>query len=294
MKPYRTLAVQTRPRFGAIGENVESALALAARHMNRAPADLVVLPELFSTGYAFLSRREALSLAQDARRGPTVRRLAEFARDFRTHLVAGIAERDGRAAFNSAVAVGPRGVLGVYRKVHLYDREKLCFAPGAAPWPVFRMGAARVGVLICFDWRFPEAARSLTLAGAEVLAHPSNLVTTLAPDAMRTRALENAVFGVTANRVGEDRRPGLAIRFTGRSQIVDARGHVLARASASRPEVVAAGLDLGLARDKRVNSRNHLLRDRVPRLYAALTRSGGARRGGSAGRRVSSATRAGR
>jgi predicted amidohydrolase len=271
---YRALAVQTRPRFGAVAENVESALRLAARACRRSPADLVVLPELFSTGYAFVSRREALALAEDPRRGRTARRLVEFARDLGVHLVAGLAERAGRRAYNSAVAVGPRGVLGVYRKVHLFDREKLWFAPGIAPWPVFRMGRARVGLFICFDWRFPEAARALALAGAEVLAHPSNLVMRLAPAAMRTRALENAVFAVTANRVGEDRRPGVVLRFTGTSQIVDPRGRVLARASGSRPGVVAADLDLGLARDKRVTPRNHLLLDRVPRLYRSLSRGG--------------------
>ncbi len=285
MTPYRILVVQTHPRFGAVAANLDRALRLAERRLARRRADLVVLPELFATGYAFASRREARDLAEDARRGPTVLRLAGLARDHGLHVVAGLAERAGRAVYNSAVAVGPRGVLGTYRKVHLFDAEKRWFEPGRAPWPIYRMGAARVGVLICFDWRFPEAARALALGGAEVLAHPSNLVHRHCPAAMRTRALENRVFCATANRVGADRRPRTTIRFTGTSQIVDPYGRVLARASRARPGTLLAACDLELARDKWLTRRNHLLRDRVPRLYGRLAESAGASSRGARARR---------
>ena len=272
MKPYRVLAVQTDPAFGEVEENLERALAQTARALSRAPADLVVLPELFATGYAFVSQREALDLAEPVRTGPTARRLLEFAGDFRVHVVAGFCERHGRRAFNSAVVLAPGRRLGTYRKVHLFDEEKRWFAAGTQPWPVFRMGRARVGVLICFDWRFPEAARSLALAGADILAHPSNLVLPHCQSAMVTRALENRVHCVTANRVGADRRPGKTIRFTGGSQIVTAGGEVVARASRDRPAVMGGRLDLAAARDKRINRRNDLLRDRVPGLYRRLQR----------------------
>jgi predicted amidohydrolase len=184
--------------------------------------------------------------------------------------VGGLCERRGGDLFNSAVWAGPRGVRGVYRKVHLFAREKRWFSRGREPWPVFRAGAARVGLMICFDWRFPEAARCLALAGADLVAHPSNLVQPHCQEAMRTRALENGVFCATANRVGADRRPGLTVTFTGASQVVDPGGRVLARAGARQAEAMVVDLDLAQARRKRVTETNHLLRDRVPSLYAAL------------------------
>lgn len=272
MTPYRVLAVQTEPRFGEVERNLSAALGAAERGLRRHGGDLVVLPELFATGYAFVSRAEALALAETARTGTTARRLLEFAGDHRVHLVAGFCERAGRVAYNSAVSMGPGRWLGTYRKVHLFDDETRWFTPGRAPWPVYRMGAARVGVLICFDWRFPEAARSLALDGAEILAHPSNLVMPYCQQAMVTRALENRVHCVTANRVGEDRRPTTRVRFTGGSQIVTAGGEIVARASRQRPGIAVADLDPAAARVKRINRHNDLFRDRVPRLYGRLQR----------------------
>jgi predicted amidohydrolase len=268
---FRVAVVQTRPLFGQVEHNVAAALTLATRALEQGGrADLVVLPELFNTGYVFRSRREAQELAEDALRGPTARALTAFCREHRTVAVAGLCERHRRNLFNSAVWVGADGVRGVYRKVHLYFEEKLWFQPGREPWPVFRAGPARVGLMICFDWRFPEAARSLALAGADLIAHPSNLVQPYCQEAMRTRALENRVFCATANRVAEDRRPGRRVRFTGRSQVVDPYGVVLARAGAARPEVRLVEIDLAQARDKRVTRANHLFRDRVPALYGGL------------------------
>jgi predicted amidohydrolase len=270
-KRFRVAVVQTRPRFGAVEENVAEALTLGSHALAAAGgADLVVFPELFHTGYAFVSRREAQALAEDAVRGPTARALTAFCREHGTVAIGGLCERRGRELFNSAVWAGADGVRGVYRKVHLFDREQRWFARGREPWPVFRVGAARVGLMICFDWRFPEVARSLALAGADVVAHPANLVMSHCQEAMRTRALENGLFFATANRVGADRRPRLTLRFTGASQVVDPSGRVLARAGARGAEAMVVDLDLARSRDKRVTARNHLLRDRVPALYGAL------------------------
>ncbi len=270
---FRVAVVQTRPRFGAVETNVAEALTLATRALAAAGrAQLVILPELFHTGYVFRSRAEARSLAEDGRRGPTARALTAFARAHGVTVVAGLCERDGRRLFNSAAWVGPRGVRGVYRKVHLFADEKRWFAPGEEPWPVFTVGPARVGLMICFDWRFPEAARCLALAGADLIAHPANLVHPYSQEAMRTRALENRVFCATANRVGLDRRAGRALSFTGRSQVVDPDGRVLARAGRARAGACVVDLDLRLARDKHVTPANDLIGDRFPALYAALTR----------------------
>jgi predicted amidohydrolase len=270
----RVVVAQTRPHFGEVERNVTEALRLVDRALAGRRGDLVVLPELFHTGYVFTSRAEVLRLAEDARRGPTVLALAEFARSRRLTVVAGLCEKAGRVLHNSAVWVDARGRRGVYRKVHLFDSEKRWFEPGRDPWPVFRTGAARVGILICFDWRFPEAARSVALGGADVIAHPSNLVLPHCQESMRTRALENRVFAATANRVGEDVRPKVRLGFTGKSQVVDPTGRVLWRAGARTPAARLVALDLALARDKRVTRRNDLFSDRVPGLYGALVRAG--------------------
>src|SRR6185369_5194878 len=217
MPHLRAGFVQGRPRFGHPDENLEHGLALAAT----LDADLVVIPELWSSGYVFSSHAEVASLAEDARTGPTARALIAAARRERRHYVAGFPEAHRGRHYNSALLVGPAGIRAVYRKLHLFEREREWFSPGDLPLAVHRVGPARVGMLICFDWRFPEASRVLALQGADVIAHPSNLVFRNAQDTMRTRSFENRVFVVTANRTGTEKRAGGTVPFTGRSQIVD-------------------------------------------------------------------------
>jgi predicted amidohydrolase len=263
---FRVAFVQGRPRFGRTAENLEHGLALAAR----VEADLVVLPELWSSGYVFSSHAEVAALAEDAATGETARALRAAARRDRRHYVAGFPERHRGRFYNSALLVGPTGVRTVYRKLHLFEREQEWFSPGNLPLSVERVGSARVGLMICFDWRFPEAPRVLALLGADLLAHPSNLVFPQAQQAMRTRSLENRVFTVTANRTGADVRPGGSVRFTGRSQITDPRGELLARADRASETAQAADCDLALARDKSLTRITDLFRSRRPALYRPL------------------------
>lgn len=260
--------VQGRPRFGATDANLGRALELASE----VEADLVVVPELWSSGYVFSSRAEVAALAEDARAGPTARALAAAARRERRHYVAGFPERHRGRFYNSAMLVGPSGVRAVYRKLHLFEREREWFSPGNLPLAVHRVGPARVGMLICFDWRFPEAARTLALLGADVIAHPSNLVFANAQLAMSTRSLENRVFTITANRTGTERREGGSVPFTGRSQVVDPNGAVIA--SAGKRDVVAKAVacDLALARDKMLTPMTPLFANRRPEFYRELTR----------------------
>ncbi len=267
MIPFRVAFVQGRPEFGESEANLERALALSAT----VEADLVVLPELWSTGYVFNSRAEAARLAEDARGGPTARALTWAARREKRHYIAGFAEAARGRTYNSAMLVGPRGVRAVYRKLHLFEREQEWFTPGDIPLAVDRVGPARVGMMVCYDWRFPETARVLTLLGADVIAHPSNLVFANAQEAMRVRSIENRVATVTANRTGTEARRGGTVPFTGRSQIVDATGEVRVRATRVAETARAADLDLSLARDKRLTRRTFLLRPRRPEMYAALT-----------------------
>ena len=258
--------VQGRPRFGRTEENLDRALALAGT----VAADLVVIPELWSSGYVFSSREEVARLTEDAATGATARALRAAARRERRHFVAGFPERARGRCYNSAMLVGPGGVKAVYRKLHLFEREQEWFSPGDLPLAVHRVGPARVGLMICFDWRFPEVARALALMGAEVLAHPSNLVFANAQRAMLTRSLENRVFTVTANRIGVESRPGGRVPFTGRSQIVDPDGQVVAAAGRREEAAIAADCDLARARDKSLTALTPLFANRRPRFYRRL------------------------
>ncbi|MFO8034825.1 MAG: nitrilase-related carbon-nitrogen hydrolase [Candidatus Bipolaricaulota bacterium] len=257
--------VQMEPAFGEPSSNLERARKLLMRER----AELWVLPELFNTGYVFASHDEVQELAEPVPDGPTTQGLVEAAQELKAHIVAGLAERAGSQAYNSAVAVGPRGLVTVYRKVHLFAEEKRWFAPGDTPFPVLDLRGAKVGVMVCFDHFFPEAARTLALQGAEIIAHPANLVMPgIAQRTMTVRALENRLFTVTANRVGAEERGGRALRFTGLSQIVSPVGTLLASSPEEDEDVKALDVDPTLAQDKRLNPWNDLLADRRPGFYS--------------------------
>lgn len=253
--------VQTNPGFGAITSNVDEALTL----MERENADLYVLPELFNTGYNFVDATEVLKLAEPSD-GPTYRSIASFASKHTCHIAYGFAERTNYL-YNSAALVGPGGLIGLYRKVHLYNREKILFAPGDLGFPVFDLPFGKVGMMICFDWYYPESARSLALKGAQLILHPSNLVLPYCPDAMITRCLENRVFAATANRIGEEDRGGMKCSYIGTSQIVSYRGEILQRLGKHETAIVSADLDLTHATNKQINAYNDLFGDRRNEQY---------------------------
>jgi len=262
MKPFRAAALQTSPRFGEVENNLEAALAALP-----ADCDLVVLPELFNTGYQFTSRDELQQLAEPIPDGPTSRRLLAEATARGIHLVAGLAENDGAGLFNTCLLARPDGSWERYRKIHLFWEEKDIFDPGDLGFSVVPACGTEIGLMICFDWIQPEAARTLALAGATVLCHPSNLVLPHCPNAMITRSLENRVYVILANRVGSEDRKDPPLRFIGQSRVIDPRGEVLATCDGQNPGAAAATIDPTAALDKQVTPRNHLWQDRRPETY---------------------------
>lgn len=263
MNRLKIAAVQTSPVFGEVRANVDAALDLVP-----AGCHLVVLPELFATGYQFRSTAEALTLAEtpgdpDAY---SLHRLAQLARDTGATLVAGLCEKAGDAVYNSAILVRPDGTTGLYRKVHLFWDEKTIFAPGDLGFPVFAACGTTVGLMICFDWAFPEAARSLALGGAQVIAHPSNLLLPWCPEAMKTRCLENRIAAATANRVGTEDRAGRALTFNGLSQVVSPLAEVRQRLDGTSVGAAVGEIDLAET-DKLFTPRNDLFGDRRPDQY---------------------------
>ena len=225
-------------------------------------ADLVVLPELFNTGYQFTSWEEALSLSEAVPDGETTQALIKLAKEKRISIVAGLAEREKGICYNSAVLVSPQGFAGCYRKLHLFYKEKLWFAPGDRPLEVYTIDTVKIGIMVCFDWFFPEVARALAVKGADIICHPANLVLPYCPQAMITRCIENRVFAVTANRIGTERRTEESLTFIGTSQILGTKGEILYRASPSREESMAIEINPHNARDKNITPVNHLFDDR--------------------------------
>ncbi len=261
----RVAFIQTEPVFGKIEDNVESAI----KKIKRLDAGLIVLPELFSTGYQFRSKEELLRLSEDAKSGYAARRLIEAAKEKKAFIVAGLAEKEGKRAYNSSILVGPKGFMGLYRKAHLFWNEKKIFTAGDTPFRVYDLGRAKIGMMICFDWVFPEAARTLALKGADIICQPSNLVLPYCPQAMITRSIENRVFSITADRIGaEERIKGKALRFIGSSQIVSPAGKVLYRAGDKKEESKAVEIEPKEARDKNITPLNNLIRDRRKDLFS--------------------------
>lgn len=267
----RIVCQQLAPRVGSFEHNREASCnAIAAAVHER--ADVVVLPELVNSGYMFESSQEAAAAAI-TRDDPLLHEWVAAAAHGDAVVVAGFCERgsDGRV-YNSAVVLDGSGVIGVYRKTHLWDREKLWFAPGEAPPPVFDTPAGRIGVLVCYDLEFPEMPRQLALAGAELIAVPTNWPLGDRPDGERppevtiamAAARVNRVFIACCDRTGTERGQ----EWTGGTSIIDESGWVLASQSALGS--ARAVVDLTHARDKSLTRLADVLDDRRPELYGAV------------------------
>jgi predicted amidohydrolase len=237
----------------------------------RAGADLVVLPELCTTGYAFADESEACELGEPAD-GPTLEQWRALAAAHQLVIVGGFCELDSEGApRNSALVVDPHGSSRVYRKTHLWDREQLIFVAGTTPPPVIHTSAGRVGVAVCYDAFFPEVMRALALAGADVIAVPMNSpvidppTEPLAAEVVLAMASAqvNRVYVAQADRTGAER----GIRWANASAICDPDGRLLAGPVAG-PALLAARCDLERARDKALGARNDVIADRRPHLYA--------------------------
>ncbi|TXT58544.1 MAG: Nitrilase [Promethearchaeota archaeon] len=254
--------VQTRPLFGKKEKNFEEVRSL----LEEKTADLIVLPELFATGYTFTSKEEAQKLAED-KEGKTARFLKEISQKTNAVIVAGFAEKNRGKIYNASILVFKDEVIATYKKLHLYYKEKLWFSPGDRPLKVYKVKGMNIGMMVCFDWFFPEVARSLALKGAQIIAHPANLVLPYCQMAMKTRSLENRVFAVTANRIGREQRGEDDFTFTGGSQITSFNSKVLSSAPEDKIVLDFVEVDIDQARSKELNRFNDLFRDRREKYY---------------------------
>lgn len=237
-------------------------------------AKLVVFPECAVTGYCFESREEALEYAEPVP-GPSCEQLAGVCRRFDVSVVFGLLERDGERLFNAAVLVSPNGVVGTYRKVHLpYLGVDRFTTPGDRGFKVFNAANMRIGMNICYDGAFPEAARVMALEGADLITLPTNWppgAECTADYVINTRALENKVYYLAANRVGHER----GFQFIGKSKICDTNGNTLAVAEHVHETTLYADIDVSEARRKRIVRvpDKHIIdrfADRRPEMYGRI------------------------
>jgi len=275
--PARVAVVQFDPRVGV--ENLAANAAAVLERLKQAAAagtNLVVLPELATTGYCFHSRAEAFAHAEAIPAGPTVKSWEAFARERGIYIVGCLPELDGQRLFDTAVLIGPEGFIGKYRKTHLWNEEKLFFTPGDLGFPVFDTRIGRIGLLVCWDIWFPETARLVAQQGADIICIPTGWVWTPPPlyDASGTcmaayltmaAAHSNNVFIATADRIGVERGAG----FMGNSLIAATNGWPIGRIAGPDEDVILyADIDVVQARTAPIwNQLNDLLRDRRVDLY---------------------------
>jgi len=270
----KVAAVQMEPRVGDKAGNVKRQLHLIAEAAAQG-VRLLVLPELGNTGYIFNSREEVAELAEPVPDGPTCAAWIQACRQDGVYLCAGIAERDGERFYNTAALIGPAGYIGKYRKVHLWDEEKLFFEPGDLGLPVFHLPFGRVGVMICYDGWHPEVARILALQGADIICDPTcwvlvpGLVTAENPISAYVHmasAHVNGVYMVCADRCGVER----GCTFLGHSCVVGPAGFLAGPASLEKTEIVAAEINLVQARYRHWTELADPFADRRTDLYDRL------------------------
>jgi len=261
----KTIAVL---QFKPIRKNVQRNIRNIRRLLAGVKADLIVLPELSNCGYLYPSVHSLFPYSEKRNgSGPFLTALHKMAAQTGAMIISGYAESTEDGLFNSAAAVTQDGVVENYRKTHLFDHEKKLFKPGDTGFPVVSWQGVKIGMMICFDWIFPEAARTLALKGAQIIAHPANLVLPYCQNAMITRSIENQVFTITANRVGSEDLENLHLTFTGQSQITNPSGKVLYRGPKSKSAVHLMDIDPDQAADKKLNPNNDLFEDRRPEYY---------------------------
>jgi predicted amidohydrolase len=267
----RVAACQLSLRVGETAANRAAARdaidAAAARG-----AQVVVLPELVSSGYVFADAAEARSLAEPAD-GPTVSEWQRLAARHDLVIVGGFAELgDSGQVLNSAAIVDGSGTRAIYRKVHLWAAEPDVFTPGDGDPPVVDTAYGRIGVMVCYDAEFPEWVRKPALAGADLLALPTNWPAEPTPDGERpmvvlnvqAAASANRIFIAAADRCGTER----GVPWVGGTTIAGVDGYPLAGpVCADEPAVLVADCDLRLARSKANGPRNDVHADRRPALY---------------------------
>ncbi len=265
----RVACVQFAPVFGDLDANTKHIV----EHIAHIDADVIVFPELATSGYFHVGYNEVVRIAESVTTpssGVHIQCIVDAACTHGKVVICGFAERDGAQVYNAALIAG-KGIAVplVYRKTHLFYKETLGFTPGDSGFFTIYIEHldCTIGTMICYDWRFPESARALALRGADLIVCPSNLVTHIWRMAMPVRAFENKVYLAVANRTGSEHNAGEDVSFNGQTAIYGYNGNVLADASAEADAVVIAEIHPEQTRDKSFNSINDIFADRREEMY---------------------------
>lgn len=253
--------IQFQPAFAEPEENIRRLQPLLDKAQG---SRLVILPELSNSGYNFRRYEEAFQFSEIiGQEGVFQNFLIGQAKSKDIFIVSGINEREGDKLFNTAILVGREGVIGKYRKAHLFMNEKDVFQRGNTGFPVFDLGGFKIGMMICFDYLFPEPWRMMAQKGADLICHPSNLLTMNAHRCLPGLSLMNRVFIATSNRIGTEGD----ITFSGLSVFTDPSGNITKMASPDKTEIIASEIDTELSGNKMITFRNHVFNDRLPEMY---------------------------
>ncbi|HEY0757055.1 MAG TPA: nitrilase-related carbon-nitrogen hydrolase [Ktedonobacteraceae bacterium] len=266
---YRVAAIQFNPRQGKKEENIERLLKFI-EEAARQEARLIVLPEMATTGYCWVSREEVAPYVEPVP-GNTTQRCAELAARYDCYIALGLAELDPDSGvyYNAMALIGPQGVVGTYRKVHSYISEPRWARDGDLGFPVWETPLGRLSAAICMDAMYFESTRIPALRGADVILFPTNWLDERCPSSWwMARALENGVYMIAANRSDVER----SVEFSGGSCIIDPDGSIQAVLDTGEG-IVYGEIDLARARDKAWSQDEPLgdrLADRQPAFYTAL------------------------
>ena len=269
----RIAAVQMDVTLADIAGNL-SRMITKTRETRAAGAELTIFPECALTGYCFDSIDEARPYAESIP-GPSVDKMAALCAELGGFVVFGLLEKEGARVFNALALVGPQGLIGSYRKIHLPRLGVDMYTDfGDRPFAVYEINGLRIGMNICYDGGFPESGRCLALLGADLIVLPTNWppgAEAAADYAINTRAMENTVYYAAADRVGVER----GVPFIGKSKICDPLGKTLGYADHTHEEILYADVDVSRSRNKHlirkagVNEVNRIA-DRHPEMYSKL------------------------
>ncbi len=262
-KKVKIAVVQTRPVFMDVAKNVQRAKEL----LYEISADIILFPELFLSGYTFFDKNEVEEVSIEINNSSHLKPFLEISKKRSIAISGGYVEREGKKFYNSSFFIGDGEIIANYRKVHLFSNEKNLFMPGDKGFSVFDYRGVKFGMMICFDWIFPESARTLAVKGAQIILHPANLVLPYCQRTMYARAIENRVFIATANRIGKEKNRGIKNSFTGSSQVVSPSGEYLFKMKRGEEGFRTVEIDPSLAINKDITPLNNIFNDRRKEFY---------------------------
>ena len=256
--------IQFAPVLGDTLANTDKLSILLSKCKN---TDLIIIPELANSGYNLQSKEEAINCSIEPEASDFIEFLKKSSIKLDAGIICGINEKLDDDLYNSAIFIDKGKIIGSYRKLHLFLNEYKLFKPGDSGLPIFEFRGIKIGILICFDWLFPEAWRHLALNGVDLICHPSNLVLPHAQNVIPVYALINRIYIATANRIGTEND----LTFSGNSIVADPNGKVIGSASRKNEEVLTVEIDTTLSKNKMLTPLNDAFTDRRLDVYGDLS-----------------------